>query len=125
MKIRDIILESGMEKIAPEAKAAMRNASTFPDQNMNSGSMFKQYRMWLALAGAPEFPTKADNWIAGDPLLAPYTEAENEMINFAASQIGDGSRQTWTNSRSQEIETVQKVSPVKSQGPIQLKSKKK
>ena len=74
MKILDIITESGGTKnIHPTQKAAMRSATTFPSMNMNSGSQYLGYRMGIALAGAPEYPTKqeADNWIGGDPLLAP------------------------------------------------------
>ena len=93
-------------------KSAIRNATTFPNQNMNAGNQYMNYRMGLALAGAPDYPTRADNYIAGDPLLAPYTKEEMEMINYAAQQIGDGSKQVWSNSRSQELDNVQKTSPV-------------
>jgi hypothetical protein len=112
MRARDFITENGMQPMEPVHKSAIRNATTFPDQNMNAGSQYKNYRMGLALAGAPDYPTRADNYIAGDPLLAPYTEEEMEMINYAAQQVGDGSKQTWSNSRSQELDNVQKNSPV-------------
>jgi hypothetical protein len=125
MKIKDIITESGMEPMAPEAKAAVKSATTFPDQNMSTGSAYKNWRFGIALAGAPDFPTKADNWIGGDPLLAPYTKEEMDIINFASEQVGDGSKQTWSGDRSKEMDNVLKVSPVKPQGPITLKSKKK
>jgi hypothetical protein len=115
MKIRDIITESGgTDPIKPEHKAAIRNAVTFPGQNMSTGSAYMNYRFGIALAGAPDYPTKADNYIAGDPLLAPYTKDEMDMINAAAQQVGDGSKQTWSDSRSREINNVQKVSPVAS-----------
>lgn len=112
MRARDFITETGMHPMDATHKSAIRNATTFPNQNMNSGSQYKNYRMGLALAGAPDYPTRADNYIAGDPLLAPYTEEEMEMINYAAQQVGDGSKQTWSNSRSQELDNVQKTSPV-------------
>jgi hypothetical protein len=111
MKIKDIILEGGMEKMKPEHKAAIRNAVTFPDQNMSTGSAYKNYRFGLALAGAPEYPTKADNYIAGDPLLAPYTKEEMDMINAAAAQVGDGSKQVWSSKRSEEVPGVNRTSP--------------
>jgi len=115
MKILDIITESGgMKKIDKTQKAAMKNATTFPSMNMSSGSQYLGYRMAIALAGAPDFPTKqeADNWIGGDPLLAPYTDEENDMINAAAKQVGGGKRQTWSNNRSLETADVNKTSPV-------------
>lgn len=124
MKISDIITESGMDPMSKEHKAAIQSAVTFPDQNMSTGSAYKNWRFGVALAGAPEFPTKADNWIGGDPLISPYTEVEMEMINFAAAQVGDGSKQVWSGKRSQEIDNVQKVSPIQARGPIQLKKKK-
>lgn len=112
MKINEVITEGGMTKPNKSTKASVKNLTTFPDQNMNSGSAYKNYRFGLALAGAPEYPTKADNYIAGDPLLAPYTEAEMEIINYASQQVGDGSKQTWSNGRSQEMDNVYKTSPI-------------
>jgi hypothetical protein len=112
MKIRDVIVENGMDPVNDDHKGAIRNLTTFPDQNPYAGSAYKHYRFGIALAGAPDYPTKADNYIAGDPLLAPYTEAEMEIINYASQQVGDGSKQTWSNGRSQEMDNVLKVSPV-------------
>jgi hypothetical protein len=112
MRAKEFINEGGMKKVPKHHKSAMRSLTTFPDQNMNSGSAYKHYRFGLAMAGAPDYPTKADNYIGGDPLLSPYTEAEMEIINYAAQQVGDGSKQTWSNSRSQEMDNVNTVSPV-------------
>ena len=107
----EILREGGMHPIDADKKGAMQNATTFPDQNMSTGSAYKNWRFGIALAGAPEYPTKADNWIGGDPLLAPYTKEEMDIINYASQQVGDGSKQTWSNSRSKEMDNVQKVSP--------------
>jgi len=112
MRARDFISEGGKLHIKKSEKSSMRSATTFPDQNMNSGSQRLHYRFGLAMAGAPDFPTKAENWIGGDPLLAPYTEVEMDIINYASQQVGDGSKQVWSNSRSQEMDNVNKVSPV-------------
>ena len=117
MKVLEIITEAGkggMQKIDKTQKAAMKSPTTFPSMNMNYGSQYLAYRMGLALAGAPDYPTKAeaDNWIGGDPLLSPYTDEENEMINAAAKQVGGGKRQTWANNRRQETADVNKTSAV-------------
>lgn len=124
MKIREIIVEDsdavgtsgkgGMQPVKDEVKAAMPNAQTFPSLNQSTGSAYMNYRMGLALAGAPTYPTKmeADNWIGGDPLLAPYTDVEQEMVNAAAQAVGAGTSQKWTGDRSKEISTTHKVSPV-------------
>jgi hypothetical protein len=112
MRAKEFVSENKKLPIRKDQNSSMRSLTTFPDQNMNHGSARLHYRFGLAMAGAPEFPTKAENWIGGDPLLAPYTEAEMDIINYASQQVGDGSKQTWTNSRSQEMDNVNTVSPV-------------
>jgi cobalamin biosynthesis protein CobD/CbiB len=115
MKIKDIIVEhGGMQPIKDEVKSAMMNAQTFPSLNQSTGSAYMNYRMGIALAGAPDYPTKmeADNWIGGDPLLSTYTEVEQQMINAAAKAVGAGKGQKWSGDRSKEIPTTYKQSPV-------------
>jgi hypothetical protein len=106
--------KGGTKPIHGHHKAAIKNATTFPGMNQSTGSAYLGYRMGIALAGAPDYPTKqeADNWIGGDPLLSPYTDEENEMINTAAKQVGGGKRQTWSNNRSLETADVNKTSTV-------------
>ena len=125
MKIKDIIVEDsdtvvtsdshgGTKDIEPEAEAALPNAQTFASMNSSTGSAYMNYRMGIALAGAPDYPTKmaADNWIGGDPLLAPYTDVEQDMVNAAAKAVGGGKAQQWSGDRSKEINTTYKQSPV-------------
>jgi hypothetical protein len=114
MKIRDVINEGGMKKISPEQKAALKNASTLPALNQSTGSAYMNYRMGIAMAGAPTYPTKqeADNWIGGDPLLSTYTDEEFEIIKAAAKQVGAGTIQNWSGKRSEEVADVNKTSPV-------------
>ena len=125
MKINEIITEGtqtgngtyakgNMKPIDPEFKAGPQNAQTYPNMNMSTGSAYMGYRFGLALAGAPNYPTKAeaDNWIGGDPLLTTYTDIEQEMVNAAAMQVGAGRGQKWSNKRSEEIPAVNKTSVV-------------
>lgn len=125
MKINEIINEGTitgngtkargeMQPPTEETKAALQSAQTFPNLNQSTGSAYMNYRMGLAMAGAPDFPTKmeADNWIGGDPLLTAYTEVEQEMVNAAALQVGAGKSQKWSNKRSQEIAGINKQSIV-------------
>jgi nicotinamide mononucleotide adenylyltransferase len=111
---RAIAEAGGMKPIDKEKKAAMKNATTIPGLNMATGSMYKNYRMGIALAGAPDYPTKqeADNWIGGDPLISSYTEQEFEMVKAAAKQVGAGRIQNWSGNRSKEIADVNKTSTV-------------
>lgn len=107
-------MKGSMKTISDDQKAAMQNASTLPALNMSTGSAYMNYRMGIALAGAPDYPTKmeADNWIGGDPLLSTYTEEEFEMIKKAAQQVGAGTIQNWSGKRSEEVADVNKSSPV-------------
>jgi len=106
--------KGGTKTIDKEKKAAMTNATTLPGLNMSTGSMYMNYRMGIALAGAPTFPTKieADNWIGGDPLISSYTQEEFEMVKAAAKQVGAGAIQNWSGKRSEEIADVNKTSTV-------------
>jgi hypothetical protein len=117
MRAKEFIIEQGhggMKKIDPTHKASMKNAMTFPAMNMSTGSAYLGWRMGIALAGAPDYPTKmaADNWIGGDPLLSTYTDVEMEMVKAAAKAVGGGVPQNWSGKRSQELPDTQKTSPV-------------
>lgn len=99
-------------KLPQEHSAAIRGAVTMPAGNMSTGSAYLNYRFGLALAGAPEFPTKATNDIGGDPLLSTYTDEELEIINYAAKQVGGGKVKKISSNRSTEISNTNVVSPV-------------
>ena len=113
MKINEIISESSrQDKISQDAKLASPGLVTTPAANNNAGDAYKSYRMGLALAGAPEYPTKAESEIGGDPLLSTYTDAEWEMVKFAAKQANAGPIKRLSRSRSQEMPDVNKTSAV-------------
>lgn len=114
MRVKEFVIEAGMKKINRDQKASMKNASTLPGLNQSTGSAYMNYRMGIALAGAPDYPTKmeADNWIGGDPLLSTYTDTEFEMVKRAAEQVGAGTIENWSGNRSQEVADVNKISPV-------------
>ena len=125
MKINEIVNEGtttaqgthakgDTQKIGIEAKAALQNAQTHPNLNQSTGSAYLNYRMGIALAGAPDYPTKmaADTWIGGDPLISTYTEVEQDIVNAAAAQVGAGRAEKWSNKRSEEVPGINKTSIV-------------
>lgn len=115
MRAKEFIIEhGGMKKIDPTAKAAIKNATTHPKLNQSTGSAYMNYRMGIALAGAPDYPTKmeADNWIGGDPLISTYTDEEYNMVMAAANVVGAGHGQNWSGKRSEEIPGTNTTSPV-------------
>jgi hypothetical protein len=103
-----------MKPIDPEYKAGLQNAMTMPAMNQSTGSAYLGWRLGIALAGAPDYPTKmaADNWIGGDPLLSTYTEEEMDMVKKAMDKVGGGTIQNWSGKRSQELPGIYKTSPV-------------
>jgi hypothetical protein len=111
MRIHEIIQES-IHHLPDDVKSSIKGAITVPDINQNSGDSYKAYRFGLALAGAPEYPTKATNDIGGDALLSSYTDQELEMVNYALKQSKSGKLKRLTSNRSEEIPTVNKTSVV-------------
>ncbi len=114
MRATEFIIEAGTKKMSKDQKAAMKNASTLPALNQSTGSAYMNYRMGIAMAGAPTYPTKmeADNWIGGDPLISSYTKEEFNMVKAAAEQVGAGTIQNWSGDRSKEVADVNKTSTV-------------
>lgn len=102
------------KKLPIENNASLKGGISIPgiSQTKSNGNPYAGYRFALALAGAPEFPTEAAGAIAGDPLLSTYTDEELEMVKFAAKQVGAGSINRLTNSRSEEVPGVNKQSVV-------------
>lgn len=111
MRANEFISED-VHKLPKEHSAAIRGAVTMPAGNMSTGSAYLNYRFGLALAGAPEYPTKTTNDINGDPLLSTYTDEELEIINYAAKQVGGGKIKKLSSNRSTEISNTNVVSPV-------------
>jgi hypothetical protein len=118
MRAKEFINEgdvpANFKKLAGDQVAAIKGAVSLPtiSQNKSNGSPYMQYRFGLAMAGAPEFPTQAAGAIAGDPLLSCYTDAELEIINYAAQQVGAGAVKRLSSNRSEELSNTGKVSPV-------------
>lgn len=92
--------ESGVKKISKTAASSIKGAVTSPSAG---GSMYKAYRFGLALAGAPEYPTKATNEIGGDPLLTTYTDEEWDMVKYASKQSDNGTPKRLSSNRSVEL----------------------
>jgi len=111
MRANEFIAED-VHRMPDDHKSAIKGAITSPKGNMSTGSAYLNYRMGIAMAGAPEFPTKATNEIGGDPLYSTYTDAELDIINYAAKQVGAAPVKKITNNRSEELSNTNKVSPI-------------
>ena len=118
MRAKEFINETvdtpaNLKKAPNDRSASMKGAVSIPGISMNkaNGSSYLQYRFGIAMAGAPEYPTQAAGAFAGDPLLSAYTDAELEIINFAAKQVGAGPIKRLSSNRSDELSNTNKVSP--------------
>lgn len=107
-------MPADLSKMPADIAAALKDAVSIPGISINksNGNSYTAYRFGLAMAGAPEFPTQAAGAIAGDPLLSCYTDAELEIINFAAAQVGAGKVNRLSSNRSTELSNTNTTSPV-------------
>lgn len=119
MRAREFIVETDTpadmkRDAAPDHVSSIKGAVSMPDISMNksNGSAYLQYRFGIAMAGAPDYPTKAAGAMAGDPLLSTYTDAELEIINAAAKMVGAGRVKKLNSNRSEELSNANTVSPV-------------
>lgn len=118
MRANEFITETdhhaNANELQSDAVAAIKGALSMPDISINksNGNPYTQYRFGLAMAGAPDYPTKAAGAFAGDPLLSTYTDAELDIINAAAKMVGAGQVKKLTNNRSEELSNTNTASPV-------------
>jgi hypothetical protein len=106
------LTEGGTHPLGDAAKASIKGAITTPDANNNAGDAYKSWRFGIALAGAPEYPTKAVNDIGGDPLITAYTDEERKMVQYAAQQADVGHLKNLTSNKSAEKPDVNKLSAI-------------
>jgi hypothetical protein len=120
MRAEEFITESNQTKIRPihpDHESVSNNVRTSKDQNMDTGSVYLNWRMGVALAGAHSDKEKSvispkTNHIQGDPYFSPYTKEELSMIKNASDMIGDKSFRRHSGP-SHEPDHIHKVSPVK------------
>ena len=118
MRAREFITENdGLadgSKFAPGQMNAIKGAISMPDisQNKSNGSPYLQWRFGIAMAGAPTYPTPPVGPMAGDPLLATYTDVELDIINKAAKSVGAGRIRKLSTNRSTELSSTNKTSPI-------------
>lgn len=120
MKINEIIAESqgkfraGLTKSSPGLKS-------YPDLD-NGNVPYLQYRMGLAMASAPRLADEAGP-TGSQFLTISYTDADEEILNVACKAMGITAMKQGS-SKSVELDSTHKQSPVQARGPIALKKKK-
>lgn len=112
IELDGLVKESSVKKLSNTAKNSIKGAVTTPEANNNAGDAYKSYRFGLAMAGAPEYPTKAESEIGGDPLLTTYTDEEWNMVQYAAKQANVGPLKRLSSNRSVELSDTNKKSAI-------------
>jgi tagatose-1,6-bisphosphate aldolase non-catalytic subunit AgaZ/GatZ len=133
MKINEIITEdigANPNELSADQTAAFAGMSSMPDISMNksNGNFYQQYRWMIAtglVGGKDDLQMPAAGAMAGDPVVAAYTDADYEKIKLAAEMTGAGRIVPLGGKKSLEANFVNKQSPSQPRGPIQLKQKKK
>jgi len=108
------------DDLADEHLAGLNHAVSFPSISMNksNGSSYLQYRFGLAMAGAHPnandhmpVPMSTGGAFSGDPLIAPFSDQDLEIVKAAGKHIGAG-KMTKLADRSNEMPNTNKVSPI-------------
>jgi len=111
------------DDLADEHLAGLNHAVSFPSISMNksNGSSYLQYRFGLAMAGAHPnpndhmpVPMSTGGAFSGDPLIAPFSDMDLEIVKAAGKHIGAG-KMTKLADRSNEMSDTNKISPVAKQ----------
>lgn len=123
MKINEIVVESMAAPLRKTTQASTPGMQTWPDLD-NGNVPYLQYRMGVAMAGAPDIDSPNNGPVAGQLTTIAYSSAEQDIIDGAAKIMGV-TPVNRSSKKSREVNTIQTTSPVKARGPIELKSKKK
>ena len=100
--------------LSKDQLATLKGMISLPDLSMNksNGNFYQQMRFFLAMAGAPDYPTPPSGAMAGDPSIMPYSSADMEIIKSAIDMVGGGRMLDMTDNKSREREDTNIVSPV-------------
>jgi len=121
MKINEIISEA-RGKLSRTLHHATPGLVTYGELD-NNNSPYLAYRFGVALAGSPAKNEADEQGAIGSRFtMIDFSDADEEIRRGAERKMGV-SPTTNTGRGSEEAESVNRVSPVKAQGPITLKKK--
>jgi hypothetical protein len=111
MKITEIVQESKFRK---SAENAIPDLASWPETNNNP---YAAYRFGLSMAAQPHRDTATEGPTGPELVTVAYTDAEREIIQGAAKNMGYTSRNN-TGKESTELDSINHQSPVSARGPI-------
>jgi len=111
MKITEIVQEGKFRK---SAENAIPDLASWPETYNNP---YSAYRFGLSMAAQPHRDSDTEGPIGPEMVTVAYTDAEREIIQGAAKNMGYTSRNN-TGKESTELDSINHQSPVSARGPI-------
>ena len=111
MKITEIVQEGKFRKSATNA---IPDLASWPE---NYNNPYSAYRFGLSMAAQPHRDSDTEGPIGPEMVTVAYTDAEREIIQGAAKNMGYTSRNN-TGKESTELDSINHQSPVSARGPI-------
>jgi hypothetical protein len=107
MRASEFITEN--EGFSDSAKAAMPNATMWPD--LDNSSPYHAFRFGVALAGSPDKTMPKDGPTGQKMVTVAYTQEEQDILKQTGKQMGFKAKHI-ANPPSQETTDVNKSSPL-------------
>lgn len=115
MKINEVIVEAKIGKIGKRRRQATRGLHKFRDKDF-ADRVYELNRVMMAAAttdGTFVPDIDGESWAGRHDIAAPYTQAEQDMLLKAYKAVGSDYKDINKGDlRSQELDTVNKKSPM-------------
>jgi hypothetical protein len=108
MKVRDILVEKAEKKLGKNIKQSGSHAKQYGEIDQYYG----MYRFGIAMAGAPDKPIAKEGPAKDVPAVWMYSKGEEDIVNQAQKNQGINGKTIVGKGPSQELKSVNKVSPV-------------
>jgi hypothetical protein len=110
MKVYEIISEAKEKKISKAMRASAPHAKQYDTIDQYYG----MYRFGIAMAGSPDKKTPTEGPAKDVPAVWMYSKGDEEIVNKAESNQGISGKTIVKRGPSEELKSVNKVSPVPS-----------
>jgi len=110
MKIFEIINEAKEKKLSKSMKASAPHAKQYNTIDQYYG----MYRFGVAMAGSPDKPTPQEGPAKDVPAVWMYSKGDEDIVKKAESNQGISGKTIVKRGPSEELKSVNKVSPVPS-----------
>ena len=113
MKILEIISEAKQKTLSKSMKASAPHAKQYDTIDQYYG----MYRFGVAMAGSPGKKTPTEGPAKDVPAVWMYSKGDEDIVNHAETNQGISGKTIVKSGPSQELKSINKVSPVPSRKP--------